>query len=84
MPKRQLQYDRIQFLYSAAISKCIYAVFYCVAVCKHICMCVMHFWRGLCHNCVTCPCFSQISSATEIYPLIIAKFGVSVVVTVLI
>lgn len=54
------------------------------AVCKHICMCVMHFWRGLCHNCVTCPCFSQISSATEIYPLIIAKFVVSVVVTVLI
>lgn len=54
------------------------------AVYKHICMCVMHFWRGLSHNCVTCPCFSQISSATEIYPLIIAKFVVTVVVTVLI
>lgn len=57
------------------------------AACKHICVYVCHAsseGRGLCHNCVTCPCFSQISSATEIYPLLIAKFGVNVVVAVVI
>lgn len=38
----------------------------------------------LCCNGVTCSCFSKISNATEIYPLIIAIFSMSVVVAVVI
>lgn len=38
----------------------------------------------LCCNCVTCSGFSEISNATEIYPLIIAIFSMSVVVAVVI
>lgn len=38
----------------------------------------------LCCNCVTCSHFSEISNATEIYPLIIAIFSMSVVVAVVI
>lgn len=85
MPSRQLQCDSIQLLYSTAVSRCICAVLYCDCCMEtHLHVHVSLEGEELCCNCVTCSCFSRISSATEIYPLIIAIFSVSVVVAVVI